>query len=91
MSLKRIKLPDVFQHKVFSDVRINGVWLGKGVVIKDGEYAIAPAVFQNKPTPDIRGICYSKGGFVYPLPEECLKEFEAVPTEQLPIHAVVEW
>lgn len=88
MSLKRIKLPE---YMPTLDVRINGVWVGKGVVTKDGVMLIAPAVFEEKPEKDARGVCYPVDGFVVPLPDEYKRAFAAVPAEQLPLNVSVEF
>ncbi|WP_265820951.1 hypothetical protein [Geovibrio ferrireducens] len=94
MSLKRIKLPEcpIKDAGQISRLLINGAYVARGIIrLGDGEYQIAPAVFQHKPEKDGRGIYYPSMGFVIPLPDEYKRAFAAVPAEQLPLNVSVEF
>jgi len=94
MSLKRIKLPEcpIKDAGQISRLLINGAYVARGIIrLGDGEYQIAPAVFQHKPDKDGRGLCYSCTGFVVLLPEEYKRAFYAVPASEQPVNVSVEW
>ena len=92
MGFRRVRLSCLKLEKCEkAEIEINGVYIGKGIIEKDGIMQIVPAVFQLKPDKDGRGICYASEGFVLPLPDKYIPKFNRIKEAFLPLNVNVTW